>query len=82
MDKMREEFEAWFEADSMPLGSIWLKKDDDDDYARMPTYYAWRAWKASRALLCVQMPRCCNEEQDSYRLNIIDSLDDAGVRHE
>lgn len=59
MEKMREEFEAWFEADSMPLGSIWLKKDDDDDYARMPTYYAWRAWQASRAALCVELPENC-----------------------
>ena len=59
MDKMQEEFEAWFEADSMPLESNWFKKDDDDDYDHMPTYYAWRAWQASRALLCVELPENC-----------------------
>lgn len=57
MDKMREEFEAWFEADSMPLESNWFKKDDDDDYDHMPTYYAWRAWQASRAALCIELPK-------------------------
>lgn len=68
MDKMREEFEVWY--------------SDFDGYGEAHKKEMWDAWQASRAALCVQMPRCCNEEQDSYRLNIIDSLDDAGVRHE
>lgn len=76
MDKMREEFEAW--AINCDLCTFAV----GDEYKYMTTEWAWRAWQASRAALCVQMPRCCNEEQDSYRLNIIDSLDDAGVSYE
>ena len=68
MDKMREEFEAWYE--------------NEPDRTTATKCAMWNAWQASRAALCVQMPRCCNEEQDSYRLNIIDSLDDAGVSYE
>ena len=59
MDKMREEFEAWFEADSMPLESNWFKKDDDGDYCLTSTDFAWSAWKASRAALCVELPENC-----------------------
>ena len=76
MDKMREEFEAW--AINCDLCTFAV----GDEYKCMTTEWAWRAWKASRAALCIQMPRCCNEQQDSYRLNIIDSLDDAGVSYE
>lgn len=85
MDKMREEFEAWINSETgfdCFRTNYQMTKPEDQQYMCHSTTLAWRAWKASRALLCVQMPRCCNEEQDSYRLNIIDSLDDAGVRHE
>lgn len=85
MDKMREEFEAWF----LIASGVDVFSDRDggaykceDDESTRYLCGIWLSWKASRAALCVQMPRCCNEEQDSYRLNIIDSLDDAGVSYE
>ena len=74
MDKMREEFESWAMSD-MGYMCVRVGGGYKDDYMNT----AWLSWQASRAALCVQMPRCCNEEQDSYRLNVIDSLDDAGV---
>lgn len=77
MDKMREEFESWAMSD-MGYMCVRVGGGYKDDYMNT----AWLSWQASRAALCVQMPRCCNEEQDSYRLNIIDSLDDAGVSYE
>lgn len=76
MDKMREEFEAWLDSAGYHIERA------GGGYKYDSINIAWNAWKASRAALCVQMPRCCNEEQDSYRLNIIDSLDDAGVSYE
>ncbi|QEG08938.1 hypothetical protein [Aeromonas phage 4_4512] len=79
MDKMREEFEAWCASIGFTLKP---NAFDNGDYAMGYGWEEWNAWQASRAALCVQMPRCCNEEQDSYRLNIIDSLDDAGVSYE
>ena len=59
MEKMREEFEKWFEDDSFPLEANWFKKDDDGDYALSSTDFAWRGWKASRAALCVELPENC-----------------------
>ena len=61
MDKMREEFEVW-------ACNYNLKIADWGNYADRHVNNMWKAWQASRAALCVQMPRCCNEEQDSYRL--------------
>lgn len=85
MDKMREEFEAWINSETgfdCFRTNYPMTKPEDQQYMCHRTNLAWLSWQASRAALCVQMPRCCNEEQDSYRLNIIDSLDDAGVSYE
>lgn len=68
MDKMLEEFEDWY--------------SDFGGYGEAHKKEMWDTWQASRAALCVQMPRCWNQEQDDYRLNMLDSLDDAGVRYE
>ena len=59
MEKMREEFEQWFEDDSFPLEANWFKKDDDGDYCLTSTDFAWQSWKASRAVLCVELPENC-----------------------
>ena len=87
MDKIREEFEsAWAESRCDDDGVIGNKPTrsavNADCYSGGAAQFAWVWWQRSRSALCVQMPRCCNEEQDSYRLNIIDSLDDAGVSYE
>ena len=53
MNKMREEFEAWYEGHCAPLESDWFKRDSDfpDDYDYFPAQEAWSGWKASRAAL-------------------------------
>ena len=53
MDKMREEFEAWYEGHCAPLELDWFKRDSDfpDDYDYFPAQEAWAGWKASRAAL-------------------------------
>ena len=66
MDKMREEFEAWHikqcEADGMDLRDISSELDrNGDGYVYIGAQYAWRGWKASRAALCVEMPKTGEE---------------------
>ena len=84
MDKMREEFEAWCCKRGYTLKPAETNCGIiiEGAYGHPRVQLAWESWQESRSALCVQMPQCCNEEQDSYRLNIIDSLDDAGVQHE
>lgn len=67
MNKMREEFEAWY--------------SDFDGYGDAHKQELWETWKASRAALCVELPRCWNDEQRDYRDNMVDRLDDVGVSH-
>lgn len=66
MDKMREEFEVWANTSSLKNFLFW--HPSDNQYEVHAVQMAFEGWQASRAALCVQMPRCCNEEQDSYRL--------------
>ena len=54
MDKMREEFESWAMSD---MGYMCGRVGGGykDDYMNT----AWLAWKASRAVLCVELPENC-----------------------
>ena len=58
-NKMREEFEAWYEGHCAPLEADWFKRDSDfpDDYDYFPAQEAWAGWQASRAALCVELPK-------------------------
>ena len=49
MDKMREEFEAW-------ACNYNLKIADWGNYADRHVNNMWKAWQASRAVLCVELP--------------------------
>lgn len=93
MDKMREEYESWFKsfadidvifdengqafAISSPVthgGKIVNTVVDD----------AWRAWQASRAALCVELPdseRSVDCGDVLYRSDVEDALDSAGIRY-
>ena len=98
MDKMREEFEVAYMmhicgCDAEKAKSKIKRLDGDGLLARhsiahdykyclQSTDDAWWAWQSSRSSLCVKMPRCWNDEQRDYRDNMLDSLDDAGIRHE
>ncbi len=55
MDKVREEFEAWF-AD---VEGFKPEKSSDVGYHYEPADYMWNAWKASRAALRVELPENC-----------------------
>ena len=49
MDKERQRFEEWYEADAMPAESNWFRRDPDapDEYDRESTCRAWQAWQAA-----------------------------------
>ena len=54
MEKMREEYEAWF-CSTMPYKiakESWFAVMDDGDYIIMDVQAGWAGWKASRAALC------------------------------
>ena len=92
MDKMREEFEAWI---SHYIGESWLKPDPvrAGEYFDNGTQSMWESWQASRAALCVELPKITDFAKD-YRgarevLNfefavecVARELNDVGVRHE
>ena len=86
-DKMREEFEAWYEGHCAPLESDWFKRDSDfpDDYDYFPAQEAWAGWQASRAALCVELPKQWFDDDLECDLmvanRVLDSLDAAGVRY-
>ena len=92
-DKMREEFEAWYEGHCAPLESDWFKRDSDfpDEYDYFPAQEAWSGWQASRAALCVELPSFENGSLRGYNGDcneadmvidcIADSLDEEGVSH-
>ena len=82
-DKMREEFEAWYEGHCAPLESNWFKRDSDfpDDYDYFSAQEAWSGWQASRAALCVDLPMCTNESQDTYYKELVDELETLGVKY-
>lgn len=65
MDKMREEFEAWY--------------SDFDWYGEAHKKELWDTWKASRASLCVELPEGCYG--DVRLSCVVDSLDEAGVSY-
>ena len=77
MDKMREEFEAWFYNECCH-GSVKV------NYRSVVTMAAWKAWQASRAALCVELPK---KEFDMgsdtfwFTWDIEDALDAAGIRY-
>lgn len=52
MDKMREEFEAWY-SDFYGYGEAHKKE-------------LWDTWKASRAALCVELPTKINDDNDAH----------------
>ena len=88
MDKMREEYEAWF-CSTMPYKiakESWFAVMDDGDYIITDVQAGWAGWKASRAALCVEIPT--DGEASSFGNYVVFDTDDvramldaAGVRY-
>ena len=76
MDKIHEEFERWLKS----VGNLTMK-EGDGEHSFQHTRFAFEAWKASRASLCVKLPENCKGMAltvDEFRAQ----LDTAGVGHE
>lgn len=86
MDKMREEYEAWF-CSTIPYKiakESWFAVMDDGDYIITDVQAGWAGWKASRAALCVELPdseRSVDCGDVLYRSDVEDALDAAGIRY-
>ena len=86
MDKMREEYEAWF-CSTIPYKiakESWFAVMDDGDYIITDVQAGWAGWKASRAALCVELPdseRSVDCGDVLYRSDVEEALDAAGIRH-
>ena len=87
-DKMREEFEVWviLEAGNheYPYMDRVTAKFPDGSYLTTWVDSAWIGWQASRAALCVELPK--RYSTDSIGLAycadaVVDSLDAVGVRY-
>ena len=87
MDKMREEYEAWF-CSTMPYKiakESWFAVMDDGSYIITDVQAGWAGWQASRAALCVELPR----QTYDYDLDcdtmiahhVGKALDAAGIRY-
>ena len=87
-DKMREEFEAWYEGHCAPLEADWFKRDADspDCYEYFSAQEAWCGWKASRAALVVKLPKQWLDQSmdcDLMEAHLVaKALDNTGVRYE
>ena len=91
MEKMQEEFEAWFWGEFHKDSDVDLYRDSvfattvNGDYRGMACNAYWTAWKASRAELCVDLPKqWFDDGLDSDLMEahqVGKALDAAGVRY-
>ena len=87
MDKMREEYEAWF-CSTIPYKiakESWFAVMDDGDYIITDVQAGWAGWKASRAALCVELPKQWFDDGLDCDLmeahQVGKALDAAGIRY-
>ena len=86
-DKMREEFEAWYEGvTGLPVefNDAGIPVSIGSALSETVTMGMWVAWRASRESLCVELPKYYST--DSIGLAycadaVVDSLDAAGVSY-
>ena len=91
MDKMREEFEAWFWNEFHKDSDVELYWPSvfvttvNGDYRGMACYAYWTVWKASRAALCVELPSQWFDDGLDCDLmeahQVGKALDEAGVQY-
>ena len=85
MDKIREDYEAWF-CSTIPYKiakESWFAVMDDGDYIITDVQAGWAGCKASRAALCVELPdseRSVDCGDVLYRSDVESALDAAGIR--
>ena len=88
MDKMREEFEAWYWAKlhgdrNVSLRRVIFNKTSDGSYRGLKCNTSWKAWKASRVALCVELPYSLGYPNNDmvYLSDVEERLEKAGVSY-
>jgi hypothetical protein len=85
-DKMREEFEAAYQAESDGRGKFQpapFTTYPDGAYAIPMVDMAWWAWQASRAALLIELPRddvYCDDEAIAALNDCREAIETAGVK--
>ena len=83
MDKIQQEFKAW----AIEHHFSTTKKPDGKSYAHDSTMCAFEGWKASRAALCVELPKVIMAGEidcSSHVFEVMDvivELNDSGVSY-
>ena len=87
-EKMREEFEAWYEGiagSSVEFNDGGIPVATGGALSGNVTIGMWLAWKASRASLCVELPKQWFDDDlecDIMVANrVLDALDEAGAHY-
>lgn len=84
MDKIREEFEVWFNEIGSASVLADTMKDDAGNYYFPETRLLWACWQASRQALVVRLPELCDGENPCkcyYESDSIEqSLLNAGIK--
>ena len=85
-DKMREEFEAWYEGvtgSPVEFNDVGIPVSIGSALSDTVTMGMWVAWRASRESLCVELPKQWFDDGLECELMVanlvLDALDDAGV---
>ena len=83
---IRKKFEEWAVVNDMCIdrrksmcGGDMGRYDFGPTQACYEVYHD--AWKDSRAELCVDLPMCTNESQDTYFRELVDELETLGVNY-
>lgn len=94
MEKMREEFEAWYRGHMLHNegehfiiieSTIDSYKEDRDKYGYSDIQEMWLSWKTSRSTLCVELPSYqCDQHYKNGVLDankVFEALEKAGVSY-
>lgn len=86
MDKMREEFEAWWiskNPNHADVKSYWNETgywvNSNSAYSNLD--FAWECWKASRAALCVDVSKAYQQGGMMADYLVESALEEAGVSY-
>ena len=93
MDKMREDFEAFYESYMLGDGrrieyiknEIASFKPERNKYGYSDAQEFWVVWQASRAALVVELPaqwsNQCYDDEIMFSGQVIDAIDSAGISY-
>ena len=80
MEKMREEFEAWY-SEQFKYSDKKLTRHGDT-YLSPFVAGLWMSWQASRGAQCVELPLAFSDERaTTYLTRVTNALDAAGIRY-